>query len=298
MAVKPLKPKALYRTSPVAALAFRSTDELADLEVALGQERAVEALEFGVGMRQDGYNLFVLGPAGTGRHALVRRILEDRARGEAAQLGTEVHDLLEAWMVGNDLSFDGMNPVAVRKSHNLFLNAGVLGASANALNIRGVTMSNLQIDANFDSAAVALLEAGLKHTAKEVRKLVVLGPAGRDYNKLWQAKLSEDALADLVAIPGGDDAEVLLHMLDNDQPVGVRRKNFDRLREGFHNAMRKLSVRQRGMGQEHFSVTTTVPGAEMQLHGVGNISGLVFYTDSLGMMAVLDPGSRATLALP
>ncbi len=84
MAVKPLKPKALYRTSPVAALAFRSTDELADLEVALGQERAVEALEFGVGMRQDGYNLFVLGPAGTGRHALVRRILEDRARGEAS----------------------------------------------------------------------------------------------------------------------------------------------------------------------------------------------------------------------
>ncbi len=38
----------------------------------------------------------------------------DRARGEAAQLGTEVHDLLEAWMVGNDLSFDGMNPVAVQ----------------------------------------------------------------------------------------------------------------------------------------------------------------------------------------
>ena len=192
----------------------------------------------------------------------------------------------------------GMNRVAVRKSHNLLLNAGVLDASANALNIRGVTMSNLQIDVNFASAAVALLEVGLKHTAKEVRKLVVLGSAGRDYNKLRQAKLSEDALADLVAIPGGDDAEVLLHMLDNDQPVGVRRKNFDRLREGFHNAMRKLSVRQRGMGQEHFSVTTTVPGAEMQLHGVDAISGLVFYKDSLGTMAVLDPRSRATLAPP
>ncbi|MDP6706773.1 MAG: ATP-binding protein [Alphaproteobacteria bacterium] len=83
MATKPLKPRALYRTSPVASLPFRSTDDLADLDVALGQERAVEALEFGIGMRQDGYNLYVLGPSGTGRHALVRQVLKTRARAES-----------------------------------------------------------------------------------------------------------------------------------------------------------------------------------------------------------------------
>ena len=38
----------------------------------------------------------------------------DRARGEAAQLGTEVHDLIEAWMRFEDLNFDGLNPVAIQ----------------------------------------------------------------------------------------------------------------------------------------------------------------------------------------
>jgi lon-related putative ATP-dependent protease len=96
MAIKPLKPRALYHALPVSALPFRSTDELTDLEVALGQERAVEALEFGIAMRQDGYNLFVLGPAGTGRHALVRQLLEAKARRQAAPADWVYVDNFEA----------------------------------------------------------------------------------------------------------------------------------------------------------------------------------------------------------
>ena len=84
MSVKPLKPNALYRSIPVSTLPFNSTADLADLDVALGQDRAVEALLFGVAMRQDGYNLFVLGPPGTGRHALVRQVLNHRAKSETA----------------------------------------------------------------------------------------------------------------------------------------------------------------------------------------------------------------------
>ena len=83
MPVKPLPPKALHQNSPIAELAFRSTDDLSDPVPALGQERAVEALRFGIGMRQAGYNLFVLGPPGTGRHNLVRQIL--KAHAEAAE---------------------------------------------------------------------------------------------------------------------------------------------------------------------------------------------------------------------
>jgi len=84
MAIKPLRASALYRTIPVAALPFRTTKELPAPTETLGQDRAVEALKFGVGMREDGYNLFVLGPPGTGRHTLVRQVLHDRAGSGAA----------------------------------------------------------------------------------------------------------------------------------------------------------------------------------------------------------------------
>jgi len=45
----------------------------------LGQERALEALEFGLGMRYPDYHVFVLGPSGLGKHATVRSVLEAHA---------------------------------------------------------------------------------------------------------------------------------------------------------------------------------------------------------------------------
>jgi lon-related putative ATP-dependent protease len=75
----PLPPERLYRRVPPDSLGFETTADLPDLEHVLGQERALGALRFGVGMARPGYNLFVLGPPGLGKHALVRRFLEARA---------------------------------------------------------------------------------------------------------------------------------------------------------------------------------------------------------------------------
>ena len=52
---------------------FQTTDELEDLAQVLGQARAVNAIEFGVGMGRDGYNLFAMGPEGLGRRTIIRR---------------------------------------------------------------------------------------------------------------------------------------------------------------------------------------------------------------------------------
>ncbi len=49
---------------------------------ALGQERALAALELGLGIRQRGFNIFVVGASGTGRTSTVRTVLENRARDE------------------------------------------------------------------------------------------------------------------------------------------------------------------------------------------------------------------------
>jgi lon-related putative ATP-dependent protease len=48
----------------------------------LGQSRAVEAIEFGTGIQVEGFNLFVLGPPGTGRHSFLRQFLGAKAATE------------------------------------------------------------------------------------------------------------------------------------------------------------------------------------------------------------------------
>jgi predicted ATP-dependent protease len=50
----------------------------------LGQERAVSAIQFGIGIRGAGYNLFALGPSTAGEHAIVRQFLEQQAAREPA----------------------------------------------------------------------------------------------------------------------------------------------------------------------------------------------------------------------
>lgn len=78
MPITPLAPEQLRRTCDPSQFGFATT---ADLDVGHdvpGQRRASQALEFGVGMRQPGYNLFVAGPPGVGRRTLVERMLKDQ----------------------------------------------------------------------------------------------------------------------------------------------------------------------------------------------------------------------------
>ncbi len=77
--VSPLPPDALYRTCDPQQFHFSTTEELEDLDGIIGQERALEALRFGVGIRRGGYNLFVLGPSGIGKYTVVRQYLEQMA---------------------------------------------------------------------------------------------------------------------------------------------------------------------------------------------------------------------------
>jgi predicted ATP-dependent protease len=78
----PLEPHKLYHCCDPEQLPFATTAELEDLAEFIGQARALDAVRFGTGMRQEGYNLFVLGPAGMGKHTLVRQFLEKKAAGE------------------------------------------------------------------------------------------------------------------------------------------------------------------------------------------------------------------------
>jgi lon-related putative ATP-dependent protease len=61
------------------ALDFERSDQLPAGKPYLGQQRAIDAIEFGIRMERDGYNLFVLGPNGSHRHGLAEDLARERA---------------------------------------------------------------------------------------------------------------------------------------------------------------------------------------------------------------------------
>lgn len=81
--IPPLKPEQLYQTCNPDQFKFETTAELPDLIEIIGQARAMDAVRFGSSIRQEGYNLFVMGSPGMGKHSLVKQFLENKASQEA-----------------------------------------------------------------------------------------------------------------------------------------------------------------------------------------------------------------------
>ncbi len=77
--MKALDANVLYKTCKLSSLDFETTDELKELKEIAGQDRALEALRFGVGIRHEGYNIFVMGPSGMGKSSASRQYLEQQA---------------------------------------------------------------------------------------------------------------------------------------------------------------------------------------------------------------------------
>jgi lon-related putative ATP-dependent protease len=85
--IRDLSPSALRWTIDDDALdveAFDGADERHGRPGAIGQERALSALDLGLGIRERGFNIFVVGASGTGRTSTVRTVLEKRAKAEPA----------------------------------------------------------------------------------------------------------------------------------------------------------------------------------------------------------------------
>jgi len=78
----PLDAAALRRRCDPDRLGFETTAELPEIDQVPGQERAVEAVRFGIGMRSEGYNIYALGPNGTGKHRLILEFLTRQAATE------------------------------------------------------------------------------------------------------------------------------------------------------------------------------------------------------------------------
>ena len=77
-----LRPEQLCWRCDGSQFDFETSAELEDLSEIIGQERAVDAVHFGIGIQREGYNLFALGPSGTGKRTTIGQFLDRKAAAE------------------------------------------------------------------------------------------------------------------------------------------------------------------------------------------------------------------------
>lgn len=76
----PLPPEKLYSACDPDRFAFATTEDLPDVPLVLEQQRALEALHFGVNIADPGFNVFALGPTGIGKLTTVQDVVAEQAR--------------------------------------------------------------------------------------------------------------------------------------------------------------------------------------------------------------------------
>lgn len=77
-----LKSEELYRVCDPKIFSFNTTEDLPEFKETIGQERAMNAIDFGLSLNNVGYNIFVLGEYGTGKMTTVRAFLSQKAQEE------------------------------------------------------------------------------------------------------------------------------------------------------------------------------------------------------------------------
>src|SRR4030042_5266733 len=80
--VEELPPGKLRIICDTSFMRCETTEDLAPLREIIGQERAIRALKFGIGIRNHGFNIYVAGWPGTGRTTAVKGFVEEIARVE------------------------------------------------------------------------------------------------------------------------------------------------------------------------------------------------------------------------
>jgi lon-related putative ATP-dependent protease len=76
----PLAVSELRRVVDATALGFKTTTELEPARGLIGQDRALKAIQFGANMASHDFNIFVLGPAASGKTTAVRQHLERKVK--------------------------------------------------------------------------------------------------------------------------------------------------------------------------------------------------------------------------
>jgi lon-related putative ATP-dependent protease len=78
--IKELDYKQARKTCPENFITCAATDELEPLKEIIGQDRALKALQFGLDIQEEGFNIYVAGLPGTGKKTAIITFLEQKAK--------------------------------------------------------------------------------------------------------------------------------------------------------------------------------------------------------------------------
>ncbi len=77
-----IEQKDLFNPYNFEKLKFETTDDLDDMTDSVGQERAYRAMKFGFNIKQKGFNIYAMGPSGSGKYAAINEFLNKKASDE------------------------------------------------------------------------------------------------------------------------------------------------------------------------------------------------------------------------
>ncbi|HEY3278653.1 MAG TPA: ATP-binding protein [Syntrophorhabdaceae bacterium] len=74
-----LKPEDVYNKCDPTIFPFSTTNDLTEFKGTIGQEKALKAIDFGLSIDSDGFNIFALGESGTGKMTTIMALLNEKA---------------------------------------------------------------------------------------------------------------------------------------------------------------------------------------------------------------------------
>lgn len=80
--VKKLQAEEVYKKCDESIFDFQTTLEVSPLSGTIGQDRAVASLDFGLNLPAKGFNIYALGPQGTGKMRAIRSLISEKAKNE------------------------------------------------------------------------------------------------------------------------------------------------------------------------------------------------------------------------
>ena len=70
----------LYKACSPRSFSFKTTEEVAPIDTIIGQNRAQKAVEFGLRIKKQGYNIFLAGLTGTGKLTYAQAVVQELAK--------------------------------------------------------------------------------------------------------------------------------------------------------------------------------------------------------------------------
>jgi lon-related putative ATP-dependent protease len=274
-----LPPASLRLVCDPANFTFETTAELEPTTAIIGQPRATRALEFGMGLKSKGYNIFVTGSPGTGRSMAIRHFLQQRCRHEPTP---------DDWVYVYNFETNGRpQPIALRP-----------GQGAIFRNNMKSLIESLQISLNqaFESSTYRDAVHALEHKLDEQRenKLLALD------RKATEAGFDlQDTPSGLVVAPQDEETGEANEANGEGQ---VRRETQRALQVELQNILRELRHLERDSREERRRLDREVTEAavrdefETLRESYAEMPAVLSYLVALGE-DLLDQVSRAAPSL-